>query len=106
MWWAVDQDGYVLDGLVESRHNTKAAKRLLTRLMKKQGMAPKRIITVKLPSCGAARRQIMPRVEHWRHKGLLYSAGFSQALTICLAPQHDCPAGSRFSGISATALPQ
>jgi putative transposase len=70
LWRAVDQDGYVLDEIVQSRRNTKAAKRLLTRLMKKQGMAPKRIITDKLPSYAAAKRQIMPRVEHRAHKGL------------------------------------
>jgi putative transposase len=70
LWRAVDQDGYVLDEFVQSRRNTTAAKRLLTRLMRKQGMASKRIITVKLPSYRAARRQVMPRVEHRRHKGL------------------------------------
>ncbi|MBL0406001.1 IS6 family transposase [Microvirga aerilata] len=70
LWRAVDQDGYVLDEIVQSRRNTKAAKRLLTRLMRKQGMAPKRIITDKLPSYGAARRQVMPTVEHRSHKGL------------------------------------
>jgi putative transposase len=86
LWRAVDQDGYVLDEIVQTRRDTKAAKRLLTRLMKKQGVAPKRIITDKLPSYGAARRQVMPRVEHRSHKGLLYSAGFSQALPIRLAP--------------------
>jgi len=43
---------------------------LLTRLLKKQGIAPKRIITDKLRSYGAARRQIMPNVEHRSHKGL------------------------------------
>ncbi|WP_352894474.1 DDE-type integrase/transposase/recombinase [Mesorhizobium sp. M0983] len=48
----------------------KAAKRLLTRLLKKQGIAPKRIITDKLRSYGAARRQVMPNVEHRSHKGL------------------------------------
>ena len=37
LWRAVDQDGYVLDEIVQSRRNTKAAKRLLTRLLKKQG---------------------------------------------------------------------
>jgi putative transposase len=56
--------------IVQTRRNTKAAKRLLTRLMKKQGMAPKRIVTDKLPSYAAARRQVMPRVEHRAHKGL------------------------------------
>ncbi|MBC7283685.1 MAG: IS6 family transposase [Hoeflea sp.] len=70
LWRAVDQDGYVLDEIVQNRRNTKAARRLLTRLLKKQGIAPKRIITDKLRSYGAARRQVMPHVEHRSHKGL------------------------------------
>jgi putative transposase len=70
LWRAVDQDGYVLDEIVQNRRNTKAAKRLLTRLLKKQGFAPKRMITDKLGSYGAARRQVMPDVEHRSHKGL------------------------------------
>jgi putative transposase len=70
LWRAVDQDGYVLDEIVQVRRNTKAAKRLLVRLLKKQGLAPKRIITDKLRSYGAARRQVMPAVEHRSHKGL------------------------------------
>ena len=70
LWRAVDQDGYVLDEIVQTRWDAKAAKRLLIRLMKKQGMAPRRIITDKLPSYGAAKRQVMPRVEHQSHKGL------------------------------------
>jgi putative transposase len=70
LWRAVDQDGYVLDEIVQSRRNTKAAKRLLIRLMRKQGITPKRIITDKLASYGAARRQVMPSVEHRSHKGL------------------------------------
>ena len=70
LWRAVDQDGYVLDEIVQNRRNTKAAKRLLMRLLKKQGVAPKRMITDKLRSYGAARRQVMPEVEHRSHKGL------------------------------------
>lgn len=70
LWRAVDQDGYVLDEIVQTRRNTKAGGRLLTRLLKKQGLAPKRMITDKLRSYGAARRQVMPDVEHWSHKGL------------------------------------
>jgi putative transposase len=70
LWRAVDQDGYVLDEIVQARRNTKAARRLLTRLMKKQGCIPKRIVTDKLRSYGAARRQVMPTVEHRSHKGL------------------------------------
>ena len=56
LWRAVDHDGYVLDEIVQSRRNTKAAKRLLIRLMRKQGTVPKRIITDKPLSYGAARR--------------------------------------------------
>lgn len=70
LWRAVDDDGYVLDEIVQSRRNTKAARRLLQRLLKKQGLAPKRMITDKLGSYGAARRQIMPHIEHRSHKGL------------------------------------
>ncbi|MGR8964194.1 IS6 family transposase [Rhizobium leguminosarum] len=70
LWRAVDQDGYVLDEIVQTRRNTKAAKHLLTRLMKKQGYLPKRIVTDKLRSYGAARRHVMPTVEHRSHKGL------------------------------------
>ena len=70
LWRAVDRDGYVLDELVQSRRNTKAAKRLLIRLMKKQGCLPKRIVTDKLRSYGAARRQVMAAVEHRSYRGL------------------------------------
>jgi putative transposase len=70
LWRAVDQDGYVLDEIVQTRRDTKAAKRLLRRLLKKQGCPPRRLITDKLGSYGAARRQIVPSVEHRSHKGL------------------------------------
>ncbi|RAL96029.1 DDE-type integrase/transposase/recombinase, partial [Agrobacterium sp. MS2] len=66
---AVDQDGYVLDEIVQTRRDTKAAKRLLIRLLKKQGLAPKRIVTDKLRSYGAAKRDVMPAIEHRSHKG-------------------------------------
>lgn len=80
LWRAVDQDGYVLDEIVQNRRNTKAAKRLLTRLLKKQGVAPKRMITDKLRSYGAAKRQVMPQVEHRSHKGLNNRAENSHVL--------------------------
>ncbi|MDR6759371.1 putative transposase [Mycoplana sp. BE70] len=70
LWRAVDQDGYVLDEIVQARRDTKAAKRLLVRLLKRQGLTPKRIVTDKLRSYGAARRDVMPAVEHRSHKGL------------------------------------
>jgi putative transposase len=70
LWRAVDQDGYVLDEIVQTRRDTKAATRLLARLLKKQGVEPKRLVTDKLGSYAAARQEIMPNVEHRRHKGL------------------------------------
>jgi putative transposase len=70
LWRAVDQDGYVLDEVVQTRRDTKAAKRLLKRLLRKQGCPPRRMITDKLGSYAAAQRQIMPDVEHRSHKGL------------------------------------
>jgi len=70
LWRAVDQEGYILDEIVQTRRNTKAARRLLIRLLKKQGIGPKRMITDKLRSYGAARRQVMPHVAHRSHKGL------------------------------------
>ncbi len=70
LWRAVDQTGMVLDILVQSRRDTRAAKRLLCKLLKRQCRAPRVMITDKLASYGAAKREVMPSVEHRRHKGL------------------------------------
>jgi len=70
LWRAVDEDGYVLDEVVQERRDTKAAKRLLVRLLKKQGLASKRIVTDKQRSYGAIRRDVMSAVERRSHKGL------------------------------------
>jgi putative transposase len=70
LWRAVDQDGFVLDILVQGRRDRKAAKRLLRKLLKKSAMAPRVMITDKLGSYGAARRDMHLRIEHRQHKGL------------------------------------
>jgi putative transposase len=70
LWRAVDQDGLVLDVLVQSRRDKKAAKRLLRKLLKRQGRAPRVLVTDKLASYPAAKRELIPGVEHRRHKGL------------------------------------
>ena len=70
LWRAVDQTGMVLDVLVQSRRDKRAAKRLLRKLLKRQGRAPRVMITDKLASYSAAKREMMPGVEHRRHKGL------------------------------------
>src|SRR6185436_6503784 len=81
LWRAVDQDGVVLDVLVQSRRDKKAAKRLLRKLLKKQGRAPRVLVTDKLASYGAAKDEVMPSVEHRRHKGLNNRAGNSHQPT-------------------------
>src|ERR671912_3029279 len=69
-WRAVDQDGFVLDVLVQGRRDQRAAKRLLRKLLKRQGRPPRVVITDKLASYPAAKKELMPGVEHRRHKGL------------------------------------
>jgi putative transposase len=70
LWRAVDQDGTVLDILVQNRRDTAAARRFFRRLLKTTRTVPRVIITDKLRSYGAAHRQVMPSVEHRSHKGL------------------------------------
>ena len=70
LWRAVDQTGMALDILVQSRRNTRAAKRLMCKLLKRQCRAPRVMVTDKLASYGAAKREVMPSVEHRKHKGL------------------------------------
>src|SRR6266536_3905882 len=70
LWRAVDQDGNVLDILVQSRRNKHAAKRFFRKLLKGLTYVPRVIITDKLASYGAAKREILPGVEHRQHKRL------------------------------------
>ena len=69
LWRAVDQEGNVLDILVQSRRNKKAAKRFFRKLLKGLQYVPRVIITDKLRSYSAAKAEIMPGVEHHQHKG-------------------------------------
>jgi putative transposase len=70
LWRAVDQHGVVLEKILQSRRDKRAAKRLLVKLMKRWGFVPKRIIADKLRSYGAAKREVAPGLDHWSHKGL------------------------------------
>ncbi len=64
LWRAVDEEGEVLDMLVQRRRNKAAAVKLLRKLMKKLGFAPRRLITDKLPSYGAAKAELSKTAEH------------------------------------------
>jgi transposase-like protein len=64
LWRAVDQNGVVLDILVQARRDGNAAKRFFRRLLKGLQYVPRVIVTDKLRSYGVARRQLLPGVEH------------------------------------------
>jgi putative transposase len=64
LWRAVDQDGVVLDILVQRRRDGQAAKRLFRRLLNGLEYVPRVIVTDKLQSYSVARRQLLPTVEH------------------------------------------
>ena len=68
LWRAVDSEGEVLDFLVQSKRNAKAALKLIRKLLKKQGFAPTQIITDKLKSYHKAFRIIGLTAEHIDNK--------------------------------------
>jgi putative transposase len=67
LWRAVDQDGHILDILVQSRRNKQAAKKFFRKLLKGLTYVPRVLITDKLKSYGAAKQEILPGVEHRQH---------------------------------------
>lgn len=64
LWRAVDQDGDVLDILVQTRKDKYAAVRFFKKLMTGQGRSARQIVTDKLPSYGAARKAVMSTSMH------------------------------------------
>src|ERR687895_2962422 len=70
LWRAVDQEGNVLDILVQHRRDKQAAKKFFRKLLKGLLYAPRVIITDKLKSYGAAKRELLPGVEHRQHRYL------------------------------------
>jgi putative transposase len=70
LWRAVDQDGHVLDILVQRRRDKKAAKRFLRNLLTGLTYVPRVIITDHLKCYGAAIRDSLPSVEQQQHRYL------------------------------------
>jgi putative transposase len=70
LWRAVDQNGFVLDVLVQRRRDSRAVQQLMRRLLKSAVTSTRVMITDKLRSYGAARAKMGLRVEHRQHKGL------------------------------------
>jgi putative transposase len=96
LWRAVDQEGVVLDILVQPRRNQEAAAAFLRRVVDGNGYRPRVVITDKLASYPPAVRRVLPGVEHRRHKGLNNRAENShrptrrreRALQRCKSPAH------------------
>ena len=119
LWRAVDQDDNMLDILVQRRRNKQAAKQCFRQLLKGLPYVPRVIITEKLQSYGAAKREILPGVEHRQSRSLnnrcenshrptrqrerrrqgFKSAGHAQRLLAAYGPmaQHCCPRRHRLS---------
>ena len=70
LWRAVDQDGNVLDILVQRRRDKNAAKTFFRTLLKGLRYVPRVIITDTLASDGAAKRELLPSVEYRQHRYL------------------------------------
>ena len=68
LWRAVDQDADVLDILVQSRRNKKAAKKFFRKLLKGLQYVPRVVITDKLNSYSAAGAEVTPSVEHFQQE--------------------------------------
>ena len=81
LWRGVDQDGNVLDILVQRQRDKAAAKRFFRKLLKGLRYVPRVIITDQLKSYGAAKREFLPGVEHRQHRYLNNRAENSHQLT-------------------------
>src|SRR5271169_2315884 len=105
LWRAVDHEGEVLDMLVQRRRDSRAALRLMRKLLKKQGFAPKLLVTDKLRSYGSAFRRLRLTGRH--EQGLRKNnraenshqavrrrehkmQGFKSARSAPALPQHAC----------------
>ena len=114
LWRAVDQHGDVLDVLVQSRRNAKAAKRFFRKLLKGLQYVPRVLVTDKLASYGVAHRQLMGSVAHRQSRYLNNRAENShqptrqreRAMKRFKSMRHAQRFLSAFSGISAHFRPR
>jgi putative transposase len=108
LWRAVDQDGNVLDALIQSRRNAVAARKFFRRLLKGLEYVPRVLVTDKLGSYAVAHCELLGSVEHRRSKYLNNRAENShqptrqreRAMKRFTSPRHAQRFLSAFSGIS------
>ena len=77
----MDEEGQILEILVQKRRDPKAAKRFFRKIIKKEGFTPKVVVTDKLKSYRAAMRELGLKAEHREHKGLNNRAELSHQWT-------------------------
>jgi putative transposase len=128
LWRAVDQHRNVLDILVQSRRNKQAARKFFRKLLKGCQYVPRVLITDKLASYGAAKKEVLSSVEHRQHKGLnnraenshqptrqrertmrrFKSAGHAQRFLAARDPirEHFCPRRHRLGALRYRAVMQ
>ena len=119
LWRVVNQAGNVLDILVQSPRNKQAAKKVSRKLLKGLTYVPRVLITDKLKSYDAAKREMLPEGEHRQHRYLnnhaenshqltrqrerrmpgMQSPGYAQCFLSAYGPiaQHFCPRRHQFS---------
>jgi putative transposase len=69
LWRAIDAEGEVLEVLLQAKRDARAARKLMRKLLKKQGMAPDEWVTDKNPAYGAALRELkLTGAAHTRRK--------------------------------------
>ena len=106
LWRAVDHEGEVLDMLVQRRRDTRAALRLMRKLLKKQGFAPKLLVTDKLRSYASAFRRLRLTCPH--EQGLRKNNRPKTRISRCDGESAKCSGSSRLappSGFSACTPP-
>jgi putative transposase len=81
LWRAVDQEGEVIDILVQCYRDARAAERFFRKILSLEGALPRRVITDRLGSYGVAMKKLMPSVEHIKDKGANNRAENSQQPT-------------------------
>jgi transposase-like protein len=82
LWRAVDHEGEILDMLVQRRRDKRVALKLIRKLLRKQGFAPRLVVTDKLRSYGAAFRDL--------HLTCRHEQGLRKAIRqeLCVAVRH------------------
>jgi transposase-like protein len=103
LWRAVDNEGEILDVLVQSRRNRMVALKPMRKLLKKQGFSPGAVITDKLASFGAALADLDMKSKHLTGGGATFERNIRTYQSGCA--RDECNASSRPAPPSDFSLP-